>query len=125
MIILVFQSAFSFHEKKNSLSGENSFCILLSAIILRERTLDCVKTISNLFLESVSVFLLDNRIMLEHTLLTNNNNKKKKKKKKERKRTKLKSDNNNNKIKTIIFSNGAGLGVAFCFLCSDELTRKS
>ena len=89
-----------------------------------ERTLDCVKTISNLFLESVSVFLLDNRIMLEHTLLTNNNNKKKKKK--ERKRTKLKSDNNNNKkIKTVIFSNGAGLGVAFCFLCSDDLTRKS
>ena len=38
------------------------------------------------------MFLLDNRIMLEHTLLTNNN----KKKKKERKRTKLKSDNNNN-----------------------------
>ena len=105
-----------------------NFCILLSAIILRERTLDCVKTISNLFLESVSVFLLDNRIMLEHTLLTNNNNKKKKKKKKERKRTKLKSDNNNNnnnKIKTVIFSNGAGLGVAFCFLCSDDLTRKS
>ena len=106
-----------------------NFCILLSAIILRERTLDCVKTISNLFLESVSVFLLDNRIMLEHTLLTNNNNKKKKKKK-ERKRTKLKSDNNNNnnnnnKIKTVIFSNGAGLGVAFCFLCSDDLTRKS
>ena len=104
-----------------------NFCILLSAIILRERTLDCVKTISNLFLESVSVFLLDNRIMLEHTLLTNNNNKKKKKK--ERKRTKLKSDNNNNnnnnKIKTVIFSNGAGLGVAFCFLCSDDLTRKS
>ena len=101
-----------------------NFCILLSAIILRERTLDCVKTISNLFLESVSVFLLDNRIMLEHTLLTNNN--KKKKKKKERKRTKLKSDNNNNnKIKTVIFSNGAGLGVAFCFLCSDDLTRKS
>ena len=111
-----------------------NFCILLSAIILRERTLDCVKTISNLFLESVSVFLLDNRIMLEHTLLTNNNNKKKKK---ERKRTKLKSDNNNNnnnnnnkkkknnKIKTVIFSNGAGLGVAFCFLCSDDLTRKS
>ena len=101
-----------------------NFCILLSAIILRERTLDCVKTISNLFLESVSVFLLDNRIMLEHTLLTNNNNKKKK----ERKRTKLKSDNNNNnnnKIKTVIFSNGAGLGVAFCFLCSDDLTRKS
>lgn len=99
-----------------------NFCILLSAIILRERTLDCVKTISNLFLESVSVFLLDNRIMLEHTLLTNNN----KKKKKERKRTKLKSDNNNNnKIKTVIFSNGAGLGVAFCFLCSDDLTRKS
>ena len=108
-----------------------NFCILLPAIILRERTLDCVKTISNLFLESVSVFLLDNRIMLEHTLLTNNNNKKKKKKKKkERKRTKLKSDNNNNnnnnnKIKTVIFSNGAGLGVAFCFLCSDDLTRKS
>ena len=107
-----------------------NFCILLSAIILRERTLDCVKTISNLFLESVSVFLLDNRIMLEHTLLTNNNNNKKKKKK-ERKRTKLKSDNNNNnnnknnKIKTVIFSNGAGLGVAFCFLCSDDLTRKS
>ena len=107
-----------------------NFCILLSAIIIRERTLDCVKTISNLFLESVSVFLLDNRIMLEHTLLTNNNNKKKKKK--ERKRTKLKSDNNNNnnnnnnnKIKTVIFSNGAGLGVAFCFLCSDDLTRKS
>ena len=101
-----------------------NFCILLSAIILRERTLDCVKTTSNLFLESVSVFLLDNRIMLEHTLLTNNNNKKKKKK--ERKRTKLKSDNNNNnKIKTVIFSNGAGLGVAFCFLCSDDLTRKS
>ena len=74
------------------------------------------------------MFLLDNRIMLEHTLLTNNNNKKKKKK--ERKRTKLKSDNNNNnnnnnKIKTVIFSNGAGLGVAFCFLCSDDLTRKS
>ena len=74
------------------------------------------------------MFLLDNRIMLEHTLLTNNNNnKKKKKKKKERKRTKLKSNNNNNnnKIKTVIFSNGAGLGVAFCFLCSDDLTRKS
>ena len=72
------------------------------------------------------MFLLDNRIMLEHTLLTNNNNKKKKKK--ERKRTKLKSDNNNNnnnKIKTVIFSNGAGLGVALCFLCSDDLTRKS
>ena len=107
-----------------------NFCILLSAIVLRERTLDCVKTISNLFLESVSVFLLDNRIMLEHTLLTNKNNNKKKKKK-ERKRTKLKSDNNNNnnnnnnKIKTVIFSNGAGLGVAFCFLCSDDLTRKS
>ena len=64
--------------------------------------------------------------MLEHTLLTNNNNKKKKKK--EGKRTKLKSDNNNNnnnKIETVIFSNGAGLGVAFCFLCSDDLTRKS
>lgn len=105
-----------------------NFCILLSAIILRERTLDCVKTISNLFLESVSVFLLDNRIMLEHTLLTdnNNNNNINKKKKKERKKTKLKSDNNNNnKIKTVIFSNGAGLGVAFCFLCSDDLTRKS
>ena len=71
------------------------------------------------------MFLLDNRIMLEHTLLTNNNNKKKKKK--ERRRTKLKSNNNNNnnKIKTVIFSNGAGLGVAFCFLCSDDLTRKS
>ena len=107
-----------------------NFCILLSAIILRERTLDCVKTISNLFLESVSVFLLDNRIMLEHTLLTNNKKEKKKKKKKKRKRMKLKSDNNNNdnnnnKIKTVIFSNGAGLGVAFCFLCSDDLTRKS
>ena len=64
--------------------------------------------------------------MLEHTLLTNNNNNKKKKK--EGKRTKLKSDNNNNnnnKIETVIFSNGAGLGVAFCFLCSDDLTRKS
>ena len=60
-----------------------NFCILLSAIIIRERTLDCVKTISNLFLESVSVFLLDNRIMLEHTLLTNNNNNKKKKKREE------------------------------------------
>ena len=95
-----------------------NFCILLSAIIIRERTLDCVKTISDIFLESVSVFLLDNR-----TLLTNNNNRKKKKKK-ERKRTKLKSGNNN-KIKTVIFSNGAGLGVAFCFLCSDDLTRKS
>ena len=98
-----------------------NFCILLSAIVLRERTLDCVKTISNLFLESVSV--CHNRIMLEHTLLTNNNNKKKKKK--EGKKTKLKSDNNNNKIETVIFSNGAGLGVAFCFLCSDDLTRKS
>ena len=96
-----------------------NFCILLSAIILRERTLDCVKTILDIFLESVSVFLLDNR-----TLLTSNNNNKKKKKKKERKRTKLKSDNNN-KIKTVIFSNGAGLGVAFCFLCSGDLTRKS
>ena len=100
-----------------------NFCILLSAIILRERTLDCVKTISNLFLESVSVFLLDNRIMLEHTLPTNNN--KKKKKEKERKKTKLKSDNNNNNKETVIFSNGAGLGLAFCFLCSDDLTRKS
>ena len=100
-----------------------NFCILLSAIVLRERTLDCVKTISNLFLESVSVFLLENGIMLEHTLLTDNNNNKKKTKK-ERKKTKLKS-NNNNKIKTVIFSNGAGLGVAFCFLCSDDLTRKS
>ena len=99
-----------------------NFGILLSAIVLRERTLDCVKTISNLFLESVSVFLLENGIMLEHTLLTDNNNKKKTKK--ERKKTKLKS-NNNTKIKTVIFSNGAGLGVAFCFLCSDDLTRKS
>lgn len=69
------------------------------------------------------MFLLDNRIMLEHTLLTNNN-KKKKKKERKRKRTKLKSDNNN-KIETVIFNNGAGLGVAFCFLCSDDLTRKS
>ena len=69
------------------------------------------------------MFLLENGIMLEHTLLTDNNNNNKKTKK-ERKKTKLKS-NNNNKIKTVIFSNGAGLGVAFCFLCSDDLTRKS
>ena len=104
-----------------------NFCIPLAAIVLRVRTLNCVKTIINLFLESVSVFLLDNRIMLENTLLSTkltNNNNNKKKKKKEREKTKLKSDNNN-MIKTVIFSNGARLGEAFCFLCSDDLTRKS
>ena len=68
--------------------------------------------------------MLENPLL--STKLTNNNHNNKKKKKKERKKTKLKSDNNNTtKIKTVIFSNGARLGEAFCFLCFDDLSRKS